>query len=234
MGNATKQNVVALSLNPSRYYAGADGRLYCEIAAQQGCPVPLSAVPVYIGGGTPDQFIQAARTTSSTPGAVSALPQVLVFFVGFERNPVALAERGPQGATQNEPAIVSDGIRDTGVPVSTTASKNGGTLETLDATGRKTIDLRAATDPNMGVQLPAGGRLIVSRNGDFSGRVTLVDELVGYIDDLNAKLNQMAAYLAAVQDIVIPSGAPWTPVTFPDPATYTFGAAALPVSPDAE
>ena len=224
----------ALVLNPSRYYAGADGRLYCEIPPQQGCPVPLTGVRVFIGGGTPEQFVQMARTIATEGAAVAALPSVLVFFAGFERLPIALAECGPSGVTQNVPAEVTDGIRDTTVPVTTTASKNGGTLETLDVTGRKTVDLRGATDPNMGVQLPAAGRLIVSRNGSFTGRLVLKGQIITYLDALTAKLNILAAYVTALQGTVYsPTPAPPT-VTFPDPDTYSLGAAVLPVSADAE
>jgi hypothetical protein len=193
----------------------------------------LTGVRVFIGGGTPDQFVQMARTIATNGAAVAALPSVLVFFAGFERVPIALAECGPSGVAQNESAVVTDDIRDTGVPVSATASKNGGTLETLDATGRKTVDLRSATDPTMGVQLPPAGRLIVSRNGTFTGRLVLKGQMISYINALTAKLNILAAYVTALQGVVFPP--PTAPtVTFPDPDTYSLGAAVLPVAPDAE
>lgn len=232
-GGGAKRDTLSVTLNPSRFYAGPDGRTYCDIPAQFGTAVPLRGIPVYMGTGTPDQFSQPALPASVNTAAPSLLPQVMVFFAGFERVPIALAELSPQGTAQNVDAAVEDGIRDTALPVTSHRTKNGGTLETLDNTGRKTIDLRGATDPNMGVQLPADGRLIVSRAGDFSGRLTLVDELVGYIDDLNVKLDLLATYVHALQ---IAAGIIPTPptVTFPDPSTYTLGAAVLPVAPDAE
>lgn len=231
-GGLSKHNTSSLVLNPSRYFAGADGRLYCDIPPQQGSPVPLRGVRVFIGGGTPEQFTQMARPTSTDGTAVAALPSVLVFFAGFERLPIALAECGP-AVTQNAAAVVTGDIRDTAVPVTSTVAKNGGTLETLDNTGRKTVDLRSATDPVLGVQLPPAGRLIVSRDGSFTGRLVLKGQILSYLDALTAKLNILAAYVTALQGSVFPP--PTAPtVTFPDANTYSLGAAVLPVAPDAE
>lgn len=198
--------VAAVMMTPSRYYAGADSRVYADFPPQLGYPGGLLGVPIMGGGGVAARYAQVGRILSVDAFASLQLPQVLVLFVGTERRPVAME---PVSA----PATI--------LPVTSHGTVNGGSAWQHDASGNMTAGLGDA------------GTLTVSRGGEADGRLVLRDELVGYLEALVAQLNIMLGRIAVVE-AAIPIPPPIPSVTFPDPNDYTLGAAVLPVASDAE
>lgn len=198
--------VSAVLMSPLRYYAGPDGRVYADFPPQLGYPAGLLGVPVMGGGGAAARYAQTGRLTAVDRYSTVELPQVLILFVGTERRPVAM-----------EPVSAAA----TALPVTSHGTVNGGSTWQHDASG------------NMAAALGEAGTLTVSRDGDAAGRLTLVAELVGYLQDLTTQLNVMLGRLEVVES-AIPIPPPIPSVTFPDPNDYTLGAAVLPVASDAE
>lgn len=232
--------VTALVLLPSRFYAGPDGRVYCDIPPQLGCSFGFKGVPVFGGGGGIARYVQVGQPSAVNLAQPSNLPQVLIQFVGTERYPVATAQMTAPGGTSATAPEVADGIRPALLGVEDHGAVNGGSVVSQAPTGRLTADLRGATDPTFGVQLPAGGTMPVSRAGDSSGRLVLVAEMEDYLADIRTQFASAMTWLTAVSiaaGVPVP-GAPGAPIltlpAFPDPTARTFGAAVLPVSPDAE
>lgn len=191
---------------PSRYYVGGDSRVYVDFPPQLGYPGGLIGVPVLGGGGVSSRYSQVGKLTATDQFTPSQLPQVVVIFIGTERRPYAL-----------EPVSAAA----TTLPIDAHGTVNGGSY------------WKHGPDGNMTAALGEAGIFTVSRAGDASGRLTLVAELVGYLDDLTAQLNILLGRVA-VCEAAIPVPPPIPDVTFPDPTDYTLGAAVLPVASDAE
>lgn len=206
-GNARRTS--GMTFTPSRYYFGDDGRVYCDISAQPGYPTPLTSVPVYTSAGDPSRFVQAGRREQTDPSDPESMPQVLVLFIGPDESPIAIGERSAKGAS----ALL---------PLTSHGTVNGGTRWEHADTG------------NMLAALGEAGTLTVSRDGDAAGRLTLVAELVGYLQDLTTQLDVMLGRLEVVEAAIPIPPLTIPPVTFPDPNDYTLGAAVLPVASDAE
>lgn len=191
---------------PSRYYVGADSRVYVDFPPQLGYPGGLSGVPVLGGGGVAARYAQVGKLAATDQYRPAQLPQVVIIFIGTERRPYAL-----------EPVSAAA----TTLPLESHGTVNGGSRWEHAASGNMTAGLGDA------------GTLTVSRGGESDGRLVLRDELVGYLEDLVTQLNVMLGRLAVVE-AAIPIPPPIPDVTFPDPTDYTLGAAVLPVASDAE
>jgi len=203
-----RRGVQSVTLTPSRYYYGSDERVYCDFASQPGYPSPLFAVPVYTASGSPTRFTQDGRVEQTDPSSPEESPQVLVMFVGVDESPIAIAERtSKRGAST--------------LPLTSHGWVNGASSLSLTDAG------------NLIAALHASATFTVSRGGEADGRLTLVAELVSYLQDLTTQLEVMLARLAVVE-AAIPIPPPIPTVTFPDPTDYTLGAAILPVASDAE
>lgn len=192
---------------PTRYYVGGDSRVYVDFPPQLGYPGGLMGVPVLGGGGVATRYAQVGKLAATDQFTPLQLPQVVVIFIGTERRPFAL-----------EPVTAPA----TTLPLTSHGTVNGGTRWEHADTG------------SMVAALGEAGTLTVSRGGDAAGRLTLVAELVGYLQDLTAQLDIMLGRLEVVEQAIPIPPLTIPPVTFPDPADYTLGAAVLPVASDAE
>lgn len=167
-----------LLLNASRFYAGPDGRIYCDIPSQIGYSCGMKGVPVMAAGGSVDRYVQTGQPESVDLSNPSQLPQVLILFIGPERTPYAFGQvSAPTSA----------------VPVTDHAAVNGGATVTL------------AADGNAAAAFPAGGTLTVSRGGAADGRLVLRDEMVDYLGDLVATLATWAAALEGMTGVLAPT-----------------------------
>jgi hypothetical protein len=200
--------VPGVLMTPTRYYVGTDRRVYVDFPPQLGYPCGLMGVPVLGGGGVADRYAQTGRVTATDQYTPTQLPQVVVIFIGTERRPYAM-----------EPVSAAA----TTIPITSHGWVNGASSLSLTDAG------------NLIAALHASATFTVSRGGEADGRLTLVAELVSYLQDLTTQLNILLGRVAVCEAAIpIPTPPPIPPVTFPDPADYTLGAAALPVASDAE
>ena len=235
-GGLNQATVPGMLVLPSRFYAGPDGRMYVDVPPQLGYACGLRGVPVMSTGGGFGRYVQTGQSSAVDPTTPSQLPQMLVLFVGPSRAPFAFGQVSAMGGTASTEPAVEDGIRGAGLGVEDHGAVNGGAVLSLDTNGRATVDLRSATDPTLGVQLPAGGTMPVSRAGDASGRLVLVAEMEEYLTDIRAQFATLVSWVSLISAAagIVPPLVPVPFPAFPNPTARTFGAAAIPVSPDAE
>lgn len=203
--NAQANIVQSTTLQPVRFYRNPSGQTFADFLPQLECPAGLAGVIVLDGAGIPSRYTQTGRV-ESVGNTPASLPQCVVLFVGRARIPYVVGLVTPAGST---------------LPITSHATVNGGSTWEHSADG------------NMTAALTEAGTMTVSRDGNASGRLVLRDELLGYLNDLTAQLTTLLGRVA-VCEAAIPIPPPIPPVTFPDPDEYTFGAAAIPVAPDAE
>lgn len=226
VGAITAKTTQSALLLPSRFYAGDDGRVYCDFPAQLGYGTGLTGVPLMSTGGGFGRYVQTGQPAKTNGAEPEKLPQVLVLFVGPAKRPFAFGQVTAMNGTRPAEVAVEDDERAVGLGVEDHGAVNGGAVLALTADGRVNVDLRDAGDPTLAVQLPAGGVVRVSRDGDATGRLVLRDELVDYLSDFRAEILAWANLLLGATAVPVP--------TLSNPTTRTFGAAVLPVSPDAE
>lgn len=203
--NVQANIVQSVTLQPARFYRSPSGQTFADFPPQLDCPAGIVGAVVLDGAGVPSRYAQTGRV-ESVGDTPATLPQCVVMFVGRARIPYVVGLVTPAGST---------------LPITSHATVNGGST------------WQHAADGNMAAALGAGGTLTVSRDGDASGRLVLRDELLSYLNALTTQLDIVLARLEVCES-AIPIPPPIPPVTFPDPDGYTFGAAAIPVAPDAE
>ena len=200
--------VPGVLMTPTRYYVGTDRRVYADFPPQLGYPCGLMGVPVLGGGGVADRYAQTGRVTATDRYAPAQMPQVVVIFIGTERRPYAM-----------EPVSAAA----TTLPITSHGWVNGASSLSLTDAGHLIGALHASAT------------FTVSRGGEADGRLTLVAELVSYLQDLTTQLNILLGRVAVCESLIpVPTPPPVPPVLFPNPALYTLGAAVLPVASDAE
>lgn len=224
------------------YYRAESGRPVLDV---QVGPRRYEAVPLHTveGGGGPNRYTHFAvetdpvRPVQVNPDGTNAA-QVRLEFDAATGQPraVGFVHHRDLGLVQTVATPSQTANRSTGVTAKDHAIANGGAIIIVDSRGAFVLDVTAAEDGNVRVQLPAAGVLRVARGGAADDRAVSGAQLLAYLAQLEAVVSGILTSLGTATA----AGAGAT-LAFPDPlplnvptADNTLKLAALHISADTE